>query len=186
MERPHPLVQDFQRVFSGYNPTCYDLMREPGSTCKYTKLYQPLTHELLRAHLRGHITVAIRLINEAGLARAAVLDIDEGGESALCRVLEIAEAQKFVAFGQSSRSEAHDGGHVWLLFDDETSPERLRALAKQFAEQSGVKGETYPTRKSIRLPLGIHRWTGSRGLLSQGICQPCTAQPEHCMARRTG
>jgi hypothetical protein len=165
MEKPHPLVLEYQRIFDGYNPTCYDRMNEPGSLRKYTKLYRPLTYDVLRAHLRGDVTVAVRLINEADLARAAVVDIDEGGERALCKVLEVAEAQRFVAFGQSSRNEQHDGGHVWLLFDDQTAPERLRALAQQLVGQSSVKGETYPTRKSIRLPLGVHRWTGRRGLL---------------------
>lgn len=165
MERPHPLVLAFEHVFAGYNATCYDRMNTPENTRKYTKLYRPLTQELLRAHLRGDVTVAVRLINEAGLARAAVVDIDEGGERALCRVLETAEAQRYIAFGVSSRNAAHDGGHVWLLFDEETAPERLRTVATQLVTQSGVIGETYPTRKSIRLPLGVHRWTGRRGLL---------------------
>lgn len=84
MVQTHPLVIEFQRIFAGYNATCYDRMNKPGNPRKYTKIYKPLTRDLLRAHLRGDITVSVRLINEADLARAAVLDIDEGGEQALC------------------------------------------------------------------------------------------------------
>jgi hypothetical protein len=54
---------------------------------------------------------------------------------------------------------------VWLHFDQPTAPERARLLADQLAATAGVDAETYPTRKALRLPLGVHQWTGKRGHL---------------------
>lgn len=179
MEQTHPLVVAYQETVLGFDPPAYAKMNRRGALHKYSKvvideqsarIYPPLTSDLIQAHLRGDITVAACLIDPQGASRASALDIDEGGEEVLRRVLDLAAAQGFTAFAQSSENEEHQGGHVWLLFDQSTEPRRLRQLAQQLATQAGIRSETYPTKKTIRLPLGIHRWTGKRGrlLLSDG------------------
>jgi hypothetical protein len=165
MEQIHPLVAEYKATILGFDPPAFAKMNELGSERKYTKIYRRLSHKLLQAHLRGDVTLAVCLINSAGSARTAVLDIDKGGEAALSRILYQAEQRQLIAFAQSSRNEEHNGGHVWLLFDAWREPDRFRHLADILAQAAAVKAETYPTRKSIRLPLGVHRWTGNRGQL---------------------
>ena len=165
MEQIHPLVRDYHDAILGFDAPAFAKMNAPDSVRKYTKIYRRLSYRLIQSHLRGDMTLAVCLINTAGSARAAVLDIDNGGEEALQRVLKQAEARSLVAFAQTSQNAEHDGGHVWLLFDIWGEPERFRLLADTLAYDAGVSAETYPTRKSIRLPLGVHRWTGQRGRL---------------------
>lgn len=174
MEQPHPLVIAYQETILGFEPPAYAKMNRRGALHKYSKVvieeggvrrHPPLTSDLVQAHLRGDITVAASLIDPDGLARASALDIDEGGEPVIRRVLELATVQGFAGFAQSSENEEHQGGHVWLLFKQRADPQRLRRLAQQLAEQAGISAETYPTKKTIRLPLGVHRWTGRRGRL---------------------
>lgn len=165
MESVHPLVQEYEQAILGFQPRAYAKMNERGAAHKYIKVYRRLTLQLLGAHLRGDMTLATCLINSAGSARAAVLDIDEGGEEALRKVLYTAWGRGVSAFAQSSLGDEHSGGHVWLLFDGWGEPARLRLLADKIAQESETHAETYPTLKSIRLPLGVHRWTGKRGRL---------------------
>lgn len=165
MELVHPLVADYKKTILGFDAPAFAKMNEPGSERKYTKVYRRLSNRLIQSHLRGDVTLAACLINTAGSARAAVLDIDSGGEVALVRILQRAEDKKLVAFAQSSINEEHAGGHVWLLFDGWSEPERFRLVADTLAQEVGISAETYPTRKSIRLPLGIHRWSRKRGRL---------------------
>jgi hypothetical protein len=165
MEQVHPLVYEYKQTIIGFDPPAFAKMLEPGASRKYTKIYRRLSNGLLQAHLRGDVTLAVCLINTAGSARAVALDIDEGGEAALIAVLAAARQRNLVAFAQSSPGTEHNGGHVWLLFDGYTEPVRLRYLAVTLAQEAGVSAETYPTRKTIRLPLGIHRWTNRRGSL---------------------
>jgi hypothetical protein len=54
---------------------------------------------------------------------------------------------------------------VWLLFDAPTHPERLRLLADNLVLAGGLPAETYPTCKTLRLPLGLHRRARRRGML---------------------
>lgn len=165
MERVHPLVTLYKQTILGFEPLAFAKMNSPGAEAKYTKIYRPLSNHLIRLHLRGDMTLAVCLVNPAGLARAAVLDIDAGGQAALLSALEKARARRLVAFAQSSATAEHDGGHVWLLFDAWQAPDRFRLLADMLAHEAGIQAESYPTRKAIRLPLGVHRWTGKRGVL---------------------
>lgn len=180
MERPHPLVTAYQETILGFEPPAYAKMNRRGAIHKYSKVvreedgqrfYPPLTCDLLQSHLRGDITVAACLITPEGTARTSALDIDTGGEAVLRRVLDLAAAQGFTGFAQTSENVEHQGGHIWFLFDTFIEAQRLRRLAQQLATQAGIWPETYPTKKTIRLPLGVHRWTGRRGqlLLSTGL-----------------
>jgi hypothetical protein len=165
MEKLHPLVVEYHNTILGFDAPAYAKMNGSDAERKYTKIYRRLSPLLIQAHLRGDVTLAVCLINTTGSAKAAVLDIDAGGEAALMRVRKQAEEQRLIAFAQSSTNHHHDGGHIWLLFDGWQTPERFRLLANTLAEEAEVAAESYPTRKAIRLPLGVHRWTGKRGRL---------------------
>lgn len=138
-------------------------MNPANARHKYFSIQYPVSDQEVLAYLQGTLTLAAPLISQAGLGYAVALDIDHGGEAALRRVLTLTRWQGLSAFALTSQSGDHDGGHVWLLFAEPASPIRLRALANELAMDCEVAAETYPTRKTIRLPLGIHRGNGQRG-----------------------
>ena len=140
-------------------------MRGPQADRKYTDYRQPITDAQIAAHLDGRITLAAPLIGPDGLAQTVALDVDSGGAAALQRLLNAAQALGWMAYAMTSTTKEHNGGHLWLHLDAPATPDRARLLAQQIAEAAQVEAETYPTRKQLRLPLGIHRWTGKRGTL---------------------
>lgn len=158
-------IARFRRLFLDHQPPHQAWMQDAGAAHKYRKEFHPITDREIGRHLAGKLTLAAPLIGRDGAAGAAALDLDAGGEQALRSVIAAATGRAFVAFGVACRGgrDGHDGGHVWLLFDQPVAPERLRELAQELAGEAGVSAETYPTRKALRLPLGVHRWTGRRG-----------------------
>lgn len=158
----------FRHLFLAHRPAHQAWMQPAGSVAKYQKKFHAVTATEIAAHLTGRITVAVPLIGRDNQADATALDIDAGGAAAVRAVLDNAAAGGYHAFGIVScamDTAGHNGGHVWLLFDDPASPDPLRQLANALARAAAVVAETYPTRKTLRLPLGMHRWTGRRGQL---------------------
>jgi hypothetical protein len=163
--RPEAQIATFRRLFLSHCPPHQAWMQPAGAPAKYLKKFHAITDVELAAHLAGGITLAAPLIGADERARGAALDIDTGGAPALGRILDAARQHALTAFAVSSSNDDHDGGHVWLLFDAPADPPRLRQLAQDLSQATGVAAETYPTRKTLRLPLGVHRWTSRRGTL---------------------
>lgn len=155
----------FRALFLAHRPPRKARMCEAGSPVRYITYPHPITDAEIRAHLRGDLTLAAPLVGADGLASVAALDIDHGGTGAVRRVLAAAELRGLLAFAITSTNDRHDGGHVWISFDQGAAPARLRLLADELATAVNVEAETYPTYKTIRLPLGVHRRSGQRGTL---------------------
>ena len=164
------LVRTYREVFLAHQPAHQGRMTGPGVDRKFIKVHHPITDRELNAHFAGQLTLAAPLIGPDDLAYMAAIDLDAGGETALRRLLLEAQRCDLTAFAITSSSPQHDGGHVWFLFDEPTHPERLRLLAENVVTTLGLAAETYPTRKTLRLPLGLHRRAWRRGtlLLSTG------------------
>lgn len=152
-------------LYLRHEPHRHALMRGPQADRKYTEYHRPITDQQIVAHLRGQITLAAPMIGPDGLAQAAALDVDAGGVAALRRALDTAQADGWTAYAITSTNDDHDGGHLWVHLDTPTTPDRARLLAQNIAEAAQVQAETYPTRKQLRLPLGVHRWSNQRGML---------------------
>ncbi len=161
----HARVAGFRALYLRHEPQRHAQMRDPQADRKYTDYRQPITDQQIVAHLDGRITLAAPMIGPDGLARAAALDVDSGGTTALKQLLDAAQAHGWTAYAITSTNEEHDGGHVWIHFDAPTTPDRARLLAQKIAATAEIEAETYPTRKHLRLPLGVHRWTRKRGVL---------------------
>lgn len=161
----HTQIARFRARYLRHDPPRHALMRGPQADRKYTEYRQPITDAQIGAHLDGRITLAAPLIGPDGLTQTAALDIDSGGTAALRRALDTAKELGWTAYAITSMTEEHNGGHVWLHLDTPTAPDRARLLAQTIAEAAQIEAETYPTRKQLRLPLGVHRWTGQRGTL---------------------
>jgi len=158
-------ARTYREVFLAHQPAHQGRMTGPGVDRKFITIHHPITDRELDAHLAGTLTLAAPLIGPDDLAYMAAIDLDAGGETALRHLLLEAQRCDFTAFAITSSSSQHDGGHVWLLFDGPTHPERLRLLAENLVTVLGLAAETYPTRKTLRLPLGMHRRARRRGTL---------------------
>jgi hypothetical protein len=157
----------FRRLFLAHRPLHQAWMQPPHAPNKYRKKFHAVTGPEIAAHLAGRITIAVPLIGRDHTAAAAALDIDAGGEPAIRTALTAAQQRGYSAFGIvcAGGTSGHNGGHIWLRFDQPTAPDRLRQVAAELAAAAGIAAETYPTCQALRLPLGVHRWTGHRGHL---------------------
>jgi hypothetical protein len=159
-------ARTYREVFLAHQPAHQGRMTGPGVDRKFITIHHPITDRELNAHLAGTLTLAAPLIGPDDLAYIAAIDSDvDAGESTLWRLLLAAQGRGCTAFAITSRTELHDGGHVWFLFDQPTHPDRLRQFAQALVTTLGLAAETYPTRKTLRLPLGVHRRAGRRGTL---------------------
>jgi hypothetical protein len=142
-------------------------MQPRGSTAKYRTRHRAPTDDELAAHLAGTITLAGVLIGRDGLAGAGLIELDILAEEGARRALAELAARGVVAFAIATPGAGeHNGSHVWALYQERTDP---RAIAHQLAGAAQAAGlptdEVYPSGKAIRLPFGLHRWTGRRGVL---------------------
>ncbi len=158
-------VQVFHTLYLAHDPESHARMNGPTAAKKYTKFHHAPARGEVADHFAGRRTIAVPLVGPHGLCHHAAFDVDAGGPHALRRVLAAAQAHGWTAYAITSETDEHMGGHVWLHFDQPTAPERARLLADLLAQAAGVDAETYPTRKALRLPLGVHQWTGKRGHL---------------------
>ncbi len=76
--------------------------------------------------------------------KAAGVDIDAGGDVAIEQTLAAATGLGYTAFGLVCTGGAggHNGGHVWVLFDQGAPPEQLRQVADDVAAAAGIAAET--------------------------------------------
>jgi hypothetical protein len=158
----------------------YGLQQTDGT---YPWVYDPCSLELLGAHLRGEVTLALSSTDARGACRWGCLDVDAPGMLPQLLTLRSALAD----LGLPGLVEAsRRSGHLWLFFD---AP--LPAVAARFAMATALEvvsaaGVEVPTHErypdlpgpgaighSVRLPLGIHRKTGKRYPLFDEEGLPC-------------
>jgi hypothetical protein len=149
----------------------------------YRWIYESCTLELLAAHLRGEVTLALASTDARGAVRWLCLDVDAPGALPQLLLLRAALAD----LGLPGLVEAsRRSGHLWFFFDA-----LLPAVAARFAIANALATvrlqgveipayECYPDLvgpgaigHAMRLPLGIHRKTGQRYPLFDGEGLPC-------------
>lgn len=101
---------------------------------------------------------AARLRTKDGVALCAALDVDDGGAQAAGRVLTVCAEYGLWAFASLSQSQEHDGAHVWIPCDRPTSADMLLGMARRIQAHAQVKGEVWPTKTALRLPIMPHLW----------------------------
>ncbi len=136
----------------------YALQQRDGS---YWRVREPLSYELLAAHLAGLCTVGTYLLDSESRCMFAVFDAD--GEHGL----EQLAALSVELFGQGIPTileASRRGGHLWVHLDRPTDAGAVRAWLLPYAVTLGV--EFYPKQdvlapggsgSLVRLPLGMHR-----------------------------
>lgn len=146
-----------------------------GGEIKYPHQSQPLTPDLVEAHIAGNITLGAMLLQPgASTAKAGAIDIDVPRDAAdLQLALELAKKiqRVLIASGLESYIEfsGNRGFHLWL-FAAELLPGAtwIKAL-KNLAAAAGFQAkEIFPNdplkeSKCIKLPGGLHLKSRRRG-----------------------
>lgn len=180
------LVAAFASLFI-HNADHYAVQQRNGS---YWHVPEPLTLDLVVAHLAGRITLGTYLLDRASCCTFAVFDADSGDGLEKLATLQ----QWLVMSGIPSLLEAsRRGGHLWLHFTEATSAAQVRAWLWSLAQQYGT--ELYPKQDRlgvggsgsvIRLPLGVHRksrgWYPFVAVSEDGLLVPVGETVEACCA----
>jgi hypothetical protein len=165
------LIEAFAKTFI-YRHDCYPIQLANGA---YITLKEPLTLDLVVAHLRGEMTLGAYALDSESIAHWICFDADTDEKWQDFKELSLSlQAQNISHYLELSRR----GGHLWLF----TSPlpgKVIRQFGTQLLAQNDIsiyddKGkmriELYPkqdelrigTGSLVRLPFGIHRKTGKR------------------------
>ncbi len=158
----------------------YALQQADGA---YRWVYEDCTPALVAAHLAGELTLALSSTDARGWCRWACLDVDVPGTLPQLLTVRAALAElSLLGLVEGSRR----GGHLWLVFDEPVPATAARytigeALAAAY--EAGVEVPTYELYPdtgapgalghAVRLPLGIHRKTGTRYPLYDAEGLPC-------------
>ncbi len=136
----------------------YALQQRDGS---YWRIAEPLTLDLLAAHLLGRCTLGTYLLDVGDSCQFAVFDAD--GDQGLEQLAGL--ASDLLQEGIPTTLEAsRRGGHLWLHLQTPTAARAVRSWLLPFASTYGV--ELYPKQDGllpggsgslIRLPLSVHR-----------------------------
>jgi superfamily II DNA or RNA helicase len=125
---------------SGYSPVCEnewdqtlcDKRRVKCNVCKNRKL-QPLTDEIIVAHLKGKSKLATDLVgiypltNDESCYFIAIDFDDERWKEDVSAFFAVCKKKRIPASIERSRSG--NGGHVWIFFDNKISAVKARKLA---------------------------------------------------------
>jgi hypothetical protein len=158
----------------------FTLQRQDG---RYYRVGQPLTDQVLTAHLMGEITVGTYVMNEQGRCSFAVFDDDQpDGLKRLARVQMALAYDGYPSYLETSRR----GGHLRIFFDQPVPASQVRAW---FLSYCPHETEFYPKQDEgggygsvIRLPLGIHRLSGKRYPFGVWDGETFVSQPQRGLA----
>jgi len=156
------------RHFVG-NPNAYALQQEDGS---YRPVREPLTPQVLAAHLSRRITVGTYVGHNVdtfgSLSRTLVFDIDSGELLDAERI--VGELEENLGFDRrfiGVEASGKKGYHVWVVLQDYRPNTELRRVGRAALVLSGVDCEVFPKQDDVRdlgnlvkLPGGVHRVTG--------------------------
>ena len=130
----------------------------------YDRVWQPLTDDLLAAHLDGIITLAVFPTKvEDQTVKWVCWDIDSGEDMDLARVKAI--CQRFGYDYVLEASGRDKGLHVWHFFDTPQPVSEIHKLKAECYTRGAI--DFFPSRPKvindfycelpIKLPLGYHR-----------------------------
>lgn len=139
--------------------------------CWYTAVYEPVTMDLIRAHLGGNITLSFPAVNTDGLCKWCAWDSDNENVH-LDRLAAILTSIGFNPLREAQRPGRD--GHLWLLFDQPVPATDIIRFEHEVRMHAGVPAtdvEFFPKQaesgklgSGLRGPLGIHRKPGAQNV----------------------
>jgi sulfur relay (sulfurtransferase) DsrC/TusE family protein len=149
-------------------------VQQPDGT--YRRVSGELTREHIRRHLRGEITLGLYATSQESFARWICFDFDgDDGPAEASKLLDYLlskNAYRDSVMLEDTGGRGGKGRHLWIFFTS-TPAKHLKWLAQQLLKKAGVTCEVEifpktveitpdsPYGSLVRLPLGIHRKTGS-------------------------
>jgi hypothetical protein len=142
----------------------YPIQTETGWHC----VKQPLTHELIEAHLRHEKTIGV-YPGADSTCKWGCFDIDLKNET-LVREVYSTVREKIPCYIEFS---GYKGYHIWTFFKEPTPNRIIREIARSLLKQYALKVEVFPkqditTKENpgnlVKLPLGIHKLSGKECL----------------------
>ena len=162
----------FRQLILDTRPPYQVWMQPPRAPSTHCTNEHAVTATEIAAHGAVRSTVAVPLTRCDGRTRPIAHDTDADGDAAIQHIFA-ATPLGYAAFGVDCvhATRRHNAGHDWGLFDQEAAPDQLRQSADDLAATARSATENSPTRTSLRLVQGVHRWIGRRGhlVLSDGL-----------------
>jgi hypothetical protein len=141
----------------------WDLFPRQLDNGSYICVKEPLTQNLIQAHLQGEITLGVYLLDPNSQACFIVIDADD--EDQMDKLLETArsmEEDNIPYYLERSRR----GGHLWLFFEKSMPGIDVRRFGQGVMTAHGLEEiELYPKQDQlgdgpgslVRMPFGVHR-----------------------------
>lgn len=184
MEREHIIRPPEQREARGVLSSYADLFvqrwdsyarQRDHSRAYYRELDKggrprPLTPDILKAHLRGELTIGLYSVDPNGFTKWSVMDCDSGFATLLPLRQRLRNAG-IASYTERSRT----GFHEWIFWQKRLRPDIARKILSPFT----VGLEVFPAGDipdedglglCIRAPLGIHRLSMRRyGIINEDL-----------------
>jgi hypothetical protein len=138
----------------------------------YVPVKREITDKDLEEHLSGKTTIGCYVINQSGLARFGVIDIDKSPEE-VDFAIRLGESIMllFPDFDRVLETSGRRGCHIWVFMKQDETPRFIRNLIKTRLKLGGFsdKIEVFPKQDRIteggfgnlvKLPLGKHKLGG--------------------------
>lgn len=165
-------VRQYKELFC-HRRDAYAVQTDEGA---YYAVRQPVSDEVVKAHLLGKLTAGWYTLDEASTVRWAALDADE--EDGLIQLQEVGQAlekKDWPVYLEDSRR----GGHLWIFFRPHKARKRqsgaasVRAVLEHLLAELGLDQaiEVFPKQDEVgqgglgnlvRGPLGVHQVCGRR------------------------
>jgi hypothetical protein len=156
-----------------------------GNKYIYVPKYQLLTQEDIEKHLEGKITLGVYTLDLDNTVKWICFDIDSQHVNNTREIQDLIYNRCVQKFGLDAvRVEASGSPrnyHVWVFFDNPMEARFGRALGLKILE--GVRHvELFPKQtvltgkrlgNLVKLPLGIHKKSGSRSTMNLEGIKPC-------------
>lgn len=161
------LLQSYRNRLVNRDDAFYRQRVKSGSF-GYQAVYEHLSDDVLKSHLSGAITLAIPAIDKNGFSKWCAWD-DDLDDHTLAEIEELMLDLGLHLLREGKRSGR--AGHLWLVFDEPVSAEKLHTFDKAIRTKAKVLDrsiEFFPKQakartlgSALRAPLGIHRKPGA-------------------------
>lgn len=155
----------------------HDLYARQLGDGRYVCIRQPLTPDLVRAHLQGKLTLGTYVLDARDQARFVVLDGDDDNQFNALIGLHKELSSSVPTYLETSRR----GGHLWVFLSEPVPGETARSFGLSLAHRAGLPDiEIFPKQNRldggpgslIRLPFGVHQRTAKRYSFVDGNLLP--------------
>ncbi len=157
-----------------------DIYARQLDTGAYFVIRQPLTDDVLQAHLNGDYTCGTYVIDTDGNIKWVCIDVDcEIEELPAYKFLSEIIYDMFPEFERVLEFSGRRGYHIWLFLKTPDKPKFYLEIVRSRLLQNGINPksiEVYPKQHNLKhtkqklgnllkLPFGIHQRSGKRSTL---------------------